>query len=747
LSPDGAQVAVGYSDSTRVDVLDGRTLSPLFEADATGVDNGNLGEVAWSADGRLLYAGGQWRQNVGGRWECYARRWTDGGRGAYEDIAVSLNSIAGLRPLADGRLAFGAADPTLGVLGSDGQILWRRDPALADFRNQRDKLAVSADGTRVAFGYEPYGNSPAVFDVAARRLTLDPEPDPSFATARTEAPGLKVENWKNQGTPTLNGKPLPLEQYETSLRLAIAPGSARFLLGTNWSLRLFDRNGEQLWQKRGSGVAWAVNITGDGRLAIAAFADGTIRWFRLEDGEELLAFFPHADRERWVVWTPQGYYMASPGGEALIGWHVNRGLDTPEFYTAGRFRDRSHRPDVIALVLEELDVEKALVRADAEAGVAAVTPSPEEVKEQLVATLPPVVEIIDPQPGASQNDHFLTVTYLIRASGSVPPEVSARLDGQVVKTQTLGGKLEGEVYDQISLPLAGRVKGKAFVVSLVAEDDHGASDPASVSLIWGGASTPEKKVDLYVLAVGVSDYSSEPPRDLNYAAKDANDLVTELLRQKESGLYRDVKVQALTDKDASLIDILGGLDWLRQQVDQGDVAIVFFAGHGIDEGFDYYFLPHTVEIRTSVQLSATSLGKSMLLAQLGAIYSKGAKVLAFIDTCYSGAREAGTRAGLPADVDKLARDLASAENGVVVFTSSTGREVAYEDRRWENGAFTEALLEALAGKARPGERHVSVGDLKRYLKDRVLELTDGAQTPQVWNETKLEVDAPIFVLP
>jgi hypothetical protein len=32
------------------------------------------------------------------------------------------------------------------------------------------------------------------------------------------------------------------------------------------------------------------------------------------------------------------------------------------------------------------------------------------------------------------------------------------------------------------------------------------------------------------------------------------------------------------------------------------------------------------------------------------------------------------------------------------------------------------------------------------LKDRVRELTDGAQTPQVWNETKLEVDAPIFVV-
>ena len=75
------------------------------------------------------------------------------------------------------------------------------------------------------------------------------------------------------------------------------------------------------------GVAWAVNVSGDGRLVVAAYGDGTIRWHRLSDGQELLAFFPDDDTQRWVAWTPQGYYMASPGGEDLIGWQVNRGWD------------------------------------------------------------------------------------------------------------------------------------------------------------------------------------------------------------------------------------------------------------------------------------------------------------------------------------------------------------------------------------------------------------------------------------
>ena len=70
-----------------------------------------------------------------------------------------------------------------------------------------------------------------------------------------------------------------------------------------------------------------MNISGDGRLVVTAYADGTIRWHRLSDGKELLALFVHAKDKRFVAWTPKGYYAASPGAEDLIGWHVNRDWD------------------------------------------------------------------------------------------------------------------------------------------------------------------------------------------------------------------------------------------------------------------------------------------------------------------------------------------------------------------------------------------------------------------------------------
>jgi hypothetical protein len=51
VDPGGECIAVGFSDTTAVD------LALLTSADTRGIDNGNLFEVSWRADGRVLIAG------------------------------------------------------------------------------------------------------------------------------------------------------------------------------------------------------------------------------------------------------------------------------------------------------------------------------------------------------------------------------------------------------------------------------------------------------------------------------------------------------------------------------------------------------------------------------------------------------------------------------------------------------------------------------------------------------------------
>ena len=85
---------------------------------------------------------------------------------------------------------------------------------------------------------------------------------------------------------------------------------------------------------------------------------------------------------------------------------MNRGRDeAPEFYTASRFRYRFYRPDVVALVLDELDVGKALGRADREAGGSRVPEKP------VAQNLPPVVHITDPADLATVDGGDVIVSF------------------------------------------------------------------------------------------------------------------------------------------------------------------------------------------------------------------------------------------------------------------------------------------------------------------------------------------------
>ena len=125
--------------------------------------------------------------------------------------------------------------------------------------------------------------------------------------------------------------------------------AARFVLGTDWSLRAFDAKGQPLWQRSAPAIVWAVNISGDGRLVIAAYGDGTIRWHRMDDGRELLALYVLADKQNWVAWTPEGFYGATAGAFGVLQWQVNRGFDAAADTVPVNAIPRLRRPDALAV--------------------------------------------------------------------------------------------------------------------------------------------------------------------------------------------------------------------------------------------------------------------------------------------------------------------------------------------------------------------------------------------------------------
>ena len=700
-SPDGNRIAVGYDDAPRVDVLSARNLSILSSLTAAG---GFLSNVAWSRDGSHLFATGNCWVDSG----CPILRWnSDGGEG--RQFTAASRTIDDLIPLRNGQLAFGATAPGFGILDQNGsRILWC-GPQVADFRG--GQVAASADGHRVGFGYQFMGKSPAAFSSSDRSLSPGDFPASLSGPLTTD---LNVTDWQNSTSPKLNGKPLKLDTDEISRSLAIAPDRQSFALGAEAYLRLFDRTGNERWEVPAIDSTWAVNIPRNGRTVIAAFGDGTIRWYRIEDGKELLAFFPAADRKRWVLWTPSGYYDASPGGEDLIGWHINNGKNAAaDFFPVSRFRTTYYRPDIIARLLVTLDEAEATRLADAETGR-------KSRERELAKIAPPVVTVQSPADGAEVMSREITLHYEVRApSGEPLTLVRVLIDGRPADVPR---SLTIETASNLSREMRVSIPARDCEVSLIVENRFAASEPATLRLRWRGRQQAATQSRLFVLAIGISRYPEA--FKLQWAAKDAEDFAMAMQQQKGL-LYRAVQVKLLTDEHATRDAILDGLEWVEKNTTQNDIGMLFLSGHGWnDAGGSYYFIPVNFE---ADRLRRTAVASAEMQKTVQSIMGK---VVVFLDTCYSGNVLGARGTELRGDINAVANELVSAENGAVVFTASSGRQVALERTEWNNGAFTKALLEGLSGKAdMMGRGRITINALDYYISERVKELTGDQQTP------------------
>ena len=703
-SPDGSSIAVTFFDrailSGKLDVLSGNDLSHQYSPDIRGLAKGFLAPVRWSADGKILYAG------KGSHPPFIIRKWMEGGKGPYKDLAAAEHYLLDLQSLMDGSIAFTSAFPSFGVFNANDKKILDVTPPIADYRWGPKKFLASENADGIQFCYERFGKSPARFSVIERSLETYPALETGLSPPVTQTPGLDITDWENATNPKLNGKPLKFRRDDFSRSLAISPEKDTFLIGSKLFLYFFDRQGHQKWVVRVPGEAFAVNTSTDGRVAVAALGDGTIRWYRMKDGKELLAFFPHADKKRWVLWTPSGYYDASPGAEELIGWHVNNGSEeAADFFPISRFRRDYYRPDVVAKALETLDETDAIKLANKESG--------RKAKEIPVAKiLPPVVNILSPKDGSGVSNKEIEVKFAIHSpSGEPVTRVKVLVDGRPME-KAFGTKSAQKEQDIRTMNVT------------IAENKYAAREPATVSLRWSGKVKEDDfviKPKLYVLAIGVSKYEDKN-LTLSFASKDASDFCETIQKQKGE-LYRDVVIRLLADQKATKDEILDGLDWIQKETTSKDVAVIFLAGHGVnDPGGLYYFLP--VNVQTE-RLKRTGMAFSDIK---NTVASLAGKTVVFLDTCHAGNIMGKRRGAL--DLTGVVNELTSAESGAVVFASSTGNQYSVEDPAWKNGAFTKALVEGISGKADyTGKGRITINMLDLYISERVKELTKGRQTP------------------
>jgi WD40 repeat protein len=711
-SPDGQRIAVGDAAKPGILVLATDSLEQLFSVDTDRL-TGPVPAVEWSSDGTSLSAAGLATSGL----DFIIRTWPDGGKGSPEDTKVSRNTVESLVRLPDGGLAFSAAD-RFGLVDKDHKVTSSHNPAI-DPRGLDRNFRLNRDGCVAVFKFRPFERVAHTFSITERSITTTNAGDLSetdTVAPLLESQSLSVTNWRNSADPKVNNIRLGLVENEISRSLAILPDSSGFILGTDFRLYCFGRDGKQKWPIRETpGAAWSVNVSGDGRVVVAAFDDGTIRWYRASDGEPLLALYVHPERHLWVLWTPAGYYDCSPGGEELIGWSVNNGADhEADFYSADQFRDAFYRPDVVQRVLSKLDVSKALTSANL-------------ASSRIKAA--PVAEILPPIVGGLTSDlagEKLDVHFKIHSQTSEPVvRIDAYVNGVLVKSEL---NLQLNVREGITREIVLDAAPGTSSIAIQAWNRYAPSVLARLDLAakratpstGGDVVVNPKKGRLWVFSVGVGEFKTEKSLRLNLPAKDAHDFTATM--QAQRGLYSEVKSRVLSDENGTKRAILDGFQWLRDNVQPGDVTMIFLSGHGMqDRDQSYYYLPSDYESGSRI---ATAVNFSDLAASVSVLRTRG-YVYVFLDTCHASAALGSM------DSTGLSSGLAAPGTGAIVLSACQANQTAIEDPKWQNGAFTKVLLDAInSGAIVDDEGQVSLAAIEVYLQNEVPKLV-GKDHPQV----------------
>jgi WD40 repeat protein len=725
-SPDDQTIAVGFVDTPQVGLLSAENLELLHAPPLAGFEGQvNLTGVVWSHDGETLYAYGDFE----GEGRDPVHRWAEGGYGAHSTIPAAVERVTAMRPLSSGGMLYVTEDPSIGFIDAPDGTGFHRQAQILNFRPKTqapaDSLAISHDGAVLQL--KGAGAKIGHFRLPDRQLNTEPVEGAKLYRARTVSDQVRITDWKDSYEPKVNGKTIALDDFELSRCAALAPDGRRFALGSEWALRFFDGDGELLWRKDLSQVVWQVVVSGDGDWVVAALSDGTIRWYRPEDGVEVLALFVHANMKDWIAWTPDGYYVSSPYGDNYVGWHLNRGkAETADFFRAVQFERILYRPDIVRRRFES----RGQVEERSEVpGVGLFDIS------QVARIAPPRISISE--LGMRSTDGGATAVLRFQAEKRGDPMDSVTVFvNNIPVSPSAGRALQGserqrfEREMELDLPdVETQVRIEVWTRNAIGVTER--------YLFTEGRPPLPKPGDLYVLAVGVSRFPGLPQElQLPFAARDARELAG-FFRDEGARKFSAVHTRVLADQEALLPTAAGiraSLDFVTRAT-ANDTVLLFLASHGFSNAAgDYYFLPRDAAAEDLRALLDGSDGELPTLISwrtfFEALRGVAGRRLLVVDTC--NAR------GIAGTFDQHSLAKRSAASSFSLLAASKSGELSREYPQARHGLFTYALLRGLAGRAdRDRDRAVTLAELFDYVgpfvSERLKKIGDerGSQTPQL----------------
>lgn len=766
-NPKGTSIAVGFAANMAVALVDVNSMAIRVQRPAMryAANQYGIATLAWSNDGEVLYASGQPHKAKG----KIVFIWNNGGYGSESNLSIPLEVVtrtSGLVVTDRGNLFFAIGLSGVGEIDTDGNIRYFNPLERASFQKNHDSFATSPDGSIVRFSYMPYSQDPAAFNIIARSFVKVDDVDELVTVPSRTANDINLKNWDSWGifsklVPTLNKKQLLDfgDIRDQPFCFGIAADAETFFIGTSSTLRKFNKFGKPLWRIPVSSSALALALSKDARLLVVGFTDGTIRWYSQVDGKEQIAFFPHPDRKRWVVWTPEGYFDASLGGSDLVGYHINQGKEHEAKFTPMSYLyDVFYRPDIIQARLKGDDIRE-LVTLTAEEALR--SPPPEitfsNIPTTTIDTKAKFCYQLKNTGGGIGELRLFQNGKLVRSDGYYR-EATKR--GKLDKKQIAGMNSRALYADLRSLVVREKksngtsiTKPKGNLVNECVELDAIAGEN-KISLAAFNASntvqsflksfsfTSSRAPDdphLYILSVGIDRYR-DSTINLKYASKDAMDFVLKL-PEKARSLYRpeNIHLVKLVNEEAGKQNILKTIDDLAGKIKHGESFIFFNASHGVLLQNQYYIV--TADFNGDLENADSLISSNEIVAISKKIRSLSQ--LFIFDTCHAGGVDNIVSGLYDARMSVLAMKM-----GLHIFASAGSVQTAMDGYKG-NGLYTYTLLQGIENGSdvdREKNGKVSVKELGLYSQKKTTEISAKLGHPQIPVIINFGLDNPLFVV-
>lgn len=383
---------------------------------------------------------------------------------------------------------------------------------------------------------------------------------------------------------------------------------------------------------------------------VTLLADGTVRWFSMENGDEVLALYISPEGE-WLMWCPEGYYYA-PSPDCinnLVCWRQNY------------LQVETMQPDKVRrLFYNRTEIEKRIGwifgRPKGE------NPSDNWLIEHFMDADYPKIDIVSVKPLTNNEMTLYSVQFDIK-------------NPNPLKYGYLQVSL---AVDSISYPLHITYSGSvgSFLVSLPSESKDlllTLSRENGEFLNEAPYHLPEKKQynRCRALLAGVSHYDVPGFPSLSSSRNDVTDLHYALSQSRLPGGERII-ANDLLNRQVTVDNLYKQIDKLASSSTEHDITLFYFSGHGIKRDNKYYLAPsglHQID-----DISYLGIETEQLITHLKQI--KGLKIIA-VDACYSG-----FLLKYPCD-------------DMVIFTSSSAGDVSLGGDYFSTSLFTRAFINSL----------------------------------------------------